>query len=88
MNLANPKTNGSLSSFVEKPKKEEKKLNFMVYRKRWLWGEKFFCLCQEVMEFENVFLMKADNMVIAILPSNSFSCAIAVEYKENDEKSI
>jgi hypothetical protein len=80
------KPNGNVSSFVEN-KKDYEKVHFAVYRKRWLWGEKFFCICEEIMEFESVFLMKSNNIVIGVLPSESFSSAIAVEYKDEYAKS-
>jgi hypothetical protein len=50
----------------------------LVYRKRWLWGEKYFCTCDEVMYHEGIYLMKTKGQIIAILPEKSFSCAISM----------
>jgi len=73
------KTNGNLSSFVETKPKEEEIMQFAVFRKRWLWGERFFCICDEVMYYEECVLLKSKQRVIAILPKDSFSCAIKHE---------
>jgi hypothetical protein len=53
-------------------------VDFLVYRKRWLWGEKYFCTCDEVMYHEGIYLMKTKGQIIAILPEKSFSCAISM----------
>jgi hypothetical protein len=59
---------------VEVPKPE-----FYVYRKGFFWGESFFCICDEVLYYEETVLMKLNNQVIAILPKNAFSCAISMK---------
>ena len=50
---------------------------FVVYRKHW-YGETTFCICDEVQQLEDVFIMKVNDRVIAILPKSSFSCAISI----------
>lgn len=48
---------------------------FHVYRRKW-YGEKLFCICTEVQQYDEVILCKKNEIVIGILPMKDFSCAI------------
>jgi len=59
-------------------KEEEKpKRKLYVYRKAW-YGEKFFCICDEVMTIEDIVVLRQGEEVIAVLPKKYFSCAISI----------
>ena len=68
---------------VESNKRQEYDNDFIVFRKKrflgWWVGEKSFCVCKEIVSFEDVITCKISDLVVAILPKTEFSCAISTK---------
>lgn len=60
------------------------KIIFQVYRRRW-YGDYLFCVCDEVLTFDDVVIMKIAGDVVAIMRKQDFSYALSTI---TNEKSV